>query len=246
MLADKVIWVTGASRGIGRAIAVACAQQGARTVLVARDQDHLSDTAAAIAEVGGAAPILLDYDITSPSEVGAAFNRVYKETRRVDVLINNAGVMQDALLGMVTSTQVEETFATNVFAVLYHMQYAARLMARQKSGSIINISSIIGRCGNAGQTVYGASKAAVIGATQSAAKELAPQNIRVNAVAPGFIATDMVRQLSKDKFDLRLAAVGMGRIGTPDDIARAVVFLASDMSTYVTGQVLGVDGAMLV
>lgn len=246
MLTDKVVWVTGASRGIGRAIAVACAQQGARTVLVARHQDHLADTAAAISEIGGAAPILLEYDITSPSEVGAAFNRVYKETRRVDVLINNAGVMQDALLGMVTSTQVEETFAVNVFAVLYHMQYAARLMSRQKSGSIINISSIIGRRGNTGQTVYGASKAAVIGATQSAAKELAPQNIRVNAVAPGFIATDMVRQLSQDKFDLRLGAVGMGRIGTPEDIARAALFLASDMSTYVTGQVLGVDGAMLV
>jgi len=246
MLTDKVVWVTGASRGIGRAIAVACAQEGARTVLVARQLDHLADTAAAIAQVGGPEPILLNYDITSAGEVGSAFNRVYKETRRVDVLVSNAGVMQDALLGMVTTAQVEDTFATNVFAVLYHMQYAARLMARQKAGSIINISSIIGRCGNAGQTVYGASKAAVIGATQSAAKELAVQNIRVNAIAPGFIATDMVRQLSQDKFDLRLSAVGMGRIGTPEDIARSVLFLASDMSAYVTGQVLGVDGAMLV
>lgn len=246
MLADKVVWVTGASRGIGRAIALACAEQGARTVLVARQQDHLADTAAAITSAGGVEPILLEYDITNPSEVGAAFSRVYKETRRLDVLVNNAGVMQDALLGMVTAAQVEQTFATNVFAVLYHMQYAARLMGRQKAGSIINISSIIGRCGNAGQTVYGASKAAVIGATQSAAKELAAQSIRVNAVAPGFIATDMVKQLPPDKFDLRLAAVGMGRIGTPEDIARAVLFLASDMSSYVTGQVLGVDGAMLV
>ncbi|TXG98159.1 MAG: SDR family oxidoreductase [Rhodocyclaceae bacterium] len=246
MLTDKVVWVTGASRGIGRAIAVSCAQQGARTVLVARHQDHLAETVAAIHEVGGVTPILLDYDITSLSDVGAAFNRVYKETRRVDVLVNNAGVMQDALLGMISSTQVEETFATNVFAVLYHMQYAARLMARQKAGSIINVSSIIGRHGNVGQTVYGASKAAVIGATQSAAKELAPQNIRVNAIAPGFIETDMVRQLSQDKFDLRLAAVGMGRIGSVDDVARVALFLASDMSSYVTGQVLGVDGAMLV
>ena len=134
----------------------------------------------------------------------------------------------------------------NVFASLYHMQYAARLMTRNNAGSIINIASIIGRFGNAGQTVYGASKAAVIGATQSAAKELAPQSIRVNAIAPGFIDTDMVHQLAEDKFRERLASIRMGRIGQPADIANAALFLASDLSAYVTGQVLGVDGGMIV
>ena len=246
MLAGKVVWVTGASRCIGHAIAVACAREGARTVLVARDVAHLGQTAEQIGAVGGLEPILADYDISDPAQVGGAFSKLYKEIKKLDVLVNNAGIMQDALIGMVTAAQVQQTFAVNVFAALYHMQYAARLMTRAKSGSIINIASIIGRFGNAGQTVYGASKAAVIGATLSAAKELAPQNIRVNAIAPGFIETDMVRQLARDKFEERLGAVLMGRIGTPEDIARATLFLASDLSEYVTGQVLGVDGAMIV
>jgi len=246
MLDGKVVWITGASRGIGRAIALACAAEGARTVLVAREQAHLQDVAEAIRGLHAPEPILLDYDITDLRAVGAAFSQVHKETRRLDALVNNAGIMQDALLGMVSADQIQQTFAVNVFALLYHMQYASRLMARRQAGSIINISSIIGRFGNSGQTVYGASKAAVIGATQSAAKELAPQGIRVNAIAPGFIQTDMVRQLASDKFDERLASVRMGRIGTPEDIAQAAVFLASDRSSYVTGQILGVDGAMVV
>ena len=246
MLAGKVVWVTGASRGSGRGIALACAREGAQTVLVAREVAHLAQTAELILAAGGAAPILADYDITDPVQVGASFSKLYKETRRLDVLVNNAGIMQDALLGMVSAAQVNDTFSVNVFAAIYHMQYAARLMGRAKSGSIINIASIIGRLGNAGQTVYGASKAALIGATLSAAKELAPQGIRVNAIAPGFIETDMVRQISPEKFEERLDSVRAGRIGTPDDVARAVLFLASDMSEYVSGQVLGVDGCMVV
>lgn len=246
MLEGKVVWITGASRGIGRGIALACAREGAKTVLVARKAEHLAETAEAILAAGGPEPILADYDITHPAQVGSAFNRLYKEIKRLDVLVNNAGVMQDALVGMFSPDQMQQTFAVNVFASLYHMQYAARLMARNKAGSIINISSIIGRNGNAGQTVYAASKAAVIGATQSAAKELAHQNIRVNAIAPGFIETDMVRQLAQDKFEARLRSVSMGRIGTPEDIAQAALFLASDASAYITGQVLGVDGAMIV
>lgn len=246
MLEGRVVWVTGASRGIGQAIAVRCAREGARTVLVARSADHLNETADAIREAGGAEPIVADYDITDPAQVGHAFSKLYKDIKHLDVLVNNAGVMRDALIGMVSAGEMQETFAVNVFATLYHMQYAARLMARNKGGSIINIASIIGRFGNAGQTVYGASKAAVIGATQSAAKELAPQKIRVNAIAPGFIDTDMVRQLAQDKFEERLGSVRMGRIGGPEDVAKATLFLASDLSEYVTGQVLGVDGCMIV
>jgi len=246
MLDGKVVWITGASRGIGRGIAVACAREGARTVLVASKVEHLAETAEEIRAANGTEPILVDYDITDPAQVGQAFSKVYKEVRQLDVLVNNAGIMHDALIGMVSVPQIQRTFAVNVFATLYHMQYAARLMARNKSGSIINIASIIGRFGNAGQMVYGASKAAVIGATQSAAKELAPQNIRVNAIAPGFIDTDMVRQLGQDKYQERLSSIRMGRIGKPEDIAKAIIFLSSAMSEYVTGQVLGIDGGMII
>lgn len=245
-LDGRVVWITGASRGIGRSVAVACAARGARTVLVARAVAHLEETRALVRGVGGPEPVLLDYDITDARQVGAAFSAHHQASGRLDALVNNAGVMQDALLGMAGADLVERTFGVNVFATLHHMQYAARLMRRKGAGSIVNVASIIGTHGNAGQTVYGASKAAVIGATRSAAKELAPAGIRVNAIAPGFIDTDMARQLAPEKFAQRLASIGMGRIGTPEDVAQAVLFLASDASAYVTGQVLGVDGAMLV
>ena len=245
-LADKVVWITGASRGIGQGIALTCAREGAQTVLVAREYDHLLQTDEIIRAEKLHAPIKMAYDITDAHECGMAFSEVFKKTKRLDVLVNNAGIMQDALLGMITSAQVESTFAVNVFSSIYHMQYAARLMSKNKNGSIINVSSIIGCVGNAGQTVYGASKAALIGATYLAAKELASQRILVNAIAPGFIDTDLAKQLSPEKFQQKLDLVAMKRIGTPDDIARAVLFLGSDMSEYITGQVLGVAGGMLV
>lgn len=246
MLTGKVAWITGASRGIGVATARLFAREGAQLVLCARETSHLKGAGAEVRALGAPEPILLAYDVSDPAAVGNAFRDVFKQTRRLDVLVNNAGVLDDALLGMVTPAQVQQTFATNVNAVIYHMQYASRLMARARSGSIINLSSIMGRVGNVGETVYAASKSAVIGATYSAAKELAPSNIRVNAVAPGFIDTDMTRKLPQEKFQEGVASVRMGRAGTPGDVANAILFLASDLSAYVTGQVLGVDGGMLV
>lgn len=147
---------------------------------------------------------------------------------------------------MISSETIENVLGTNLAGAIYHLQEASRLMGRNKSGSIINIASIIGRVGNEGQAVYGASKAGVIGLTLSAAKELAPKNIRVNAIAPGFIETDMVKALPEQKYTERLRSVKMGRIGQPEDVANAVLFFASEVSAYVTGQVLGVDGGMLI
>jgi 3-oxoacyl-[acyl-carrier protein] reductase len=243
-LKDKVVWITGASRGIGRAVALACAAEGAATVLTARHKDHLADTAATITAAGGQEPTLLDYDITNLQAVERAFNDVFRHTRRLDGLVNNAGIMQDALLGMITAEQVETTFAVNVSAAIYHMQYAARLMGRAKTGSIVNISSIMGRCGYPGKTTYSASKAAVIGATLAAAKELAPAGIRVNAVAPGVVDTDLIRNITASQSAAAIDHIGLGRIGSPSDVAACVVYLLSAQSQYVTGQVIGIDGCM--
>jgi 3-oxoacyl-[acyl-carrier protein] reductase len=246
VLQDKVVWITGASRGIGQAVALCCASAGARTVLVASQRAHLEETAALIRAAGGVEPLLADYDITSQARVGSAFSTLFKDIKRLDVLVNNAGIMQESLLGMLTAAPLEQMFAVNVFAAIYHMQYAARLMARSGGGSIINMSSIMGHAGGGnGLTGYSASKAALIGATLSAAKELAAQQIRVNAVAPGFVATDLVSKLGPEKLQQRLGSIRMGRAGTAEDIAEAVLFLASDQSRYITGQVLGVDGGMI-
>jgi len=160
--------------------------------------------------------------------------------------VNNAGVLQDGLIGMIAEKDIDETLSTNIKGIINFTQAAARLMSRGKSGSIINISSIIGRFGNKGQLVYGASKAAVIGATLSAAKELAPNGIRVNAIAPGYINTDMIQQVPPEIDQERRASIGMDRIGEPEDVANLSLFLGSDMSAYITGQTIGVDGCMLV
>ncbi len=246
LLDGKVILVTGASKGIGRATAVAFAEQGAQLVINGRNQQTLRALADEIAEVTGSRPELAVYDVGVESEVKQAFQVIQKQYKKLDVMVNNAGVLDDALLGMIRMQQLEATMSANLFGTIYHMQYAARLMQRQQAGSIINLSSIIGRVGNAGQVVYGASKAGVIGATMSAAKELARYNIRVNAIAPGFIDTDMARQLTEEKFAERVNSVAMGRIGKPSEVANVALFLASDLSSYVTGQVVGVDGGMLI
>ena len=246
-LSGRTAIVTGASRGIGLAIADTLAKRGANVVLGAhRDIDYIAHVASRLAATHDVKTWCAVGDVADPETSAALARLAFANTKRLDIYINNAGVLLDGLIGMVPQTDIDSTIGINLAGVLHGIQSAARLMARSGGGSIVNMASIIGRVGNVGQLAYGASKAGVIGATLSAAKELAPKNIRVNAVAPGFIETDMVRQIPSDKFKERLRSIAMGRIGTPQDVADTVLFLASDMSRYVTGQVIGVDGGMVI
>ena len=246
LLQGKRVVITGAGRGSGLASARQFAAQGAELWLNGRDEEAITRMVEALGVEFGVPCIPLCFDVADPQAVKQAFQQLFGQTRQLDVLVNNAGVLDDALLGMVQQQQIERTFATNSYSTLYCSQYAARLMQRSGGGSIINMASIIGRVGNAGQAVYAGSKAAVIGITQSLAKELAASQIRVNPIAPGFIDTDMARSLPPAKFDERVASIALGRIGTPDEGANVALFLASDLSRYVTGQVIGVDGGMLI
>lgn len=246
LLKGKIALITGASRGIGRAIAELFAENGADLVLNARNADVIERVCGDIRSAHHVRAIPLPFDVSDPEGVKGGFREIFKTMKTLDILVNNAGVLRDALIGMVTPQMVMETFGINVFGTLYCCQYAARMMAKQGRGSIINISSIIGVYGNEGQTVYGGSKAAIIGITRSLAKELAGVAVRVNAIAPGFIDTDMTRTLPQEKYRERLASVKMNRIGTPDDVAKTALFLSSDLSAYVTGQVIGVDGGMVI
>lgn len=246
-LSGRVGVVTGASRGIGAAIAVALAAHGMPLILSGKSNtDRLCELAKAIEADHGVQVQTHVGDIADPATSAALAKLAFSTYRRLDVWVNNAGILADGLIGMVPPSDIDITLGINLAGVLHGTQAAARLMMRGGGGSIVNVASIIGRFGNAGQLVYGASKAGVIGATLSAAKELAPKNIRVNALAPGFIKTDMVAQLSPEKYAERMASIGMGRIGQPEEIADVALFLASDLSRYVTGQVIGVDGGMVI
>ncbi len=245
LLKGKIALVTGASRGIGNAIAELFAQNGASVYANARKIGSL-DSLLAKCENSSGRIMPLYFDVTDAAAAKQAVMRIKKESGRLDCLVNNAGIMPDALIGMIDQKVAREVFEVNVFAVMELIQLAARVMVRQKSGSIINLASIVGVNGNKGQLVYSASKGAVIAMTKTAAKELAPAGIRVNAIAPGMIDTDLFRSVGAEKVSGLLRNIGLGRLGKPSEIANAALFLASDMASYVTGQILGADGAALV
>jgi len=244
LLQDRVGWITGASRGIGKATALEAGRQGARLILLARSREGLEETACEVQQQGAPAPKIIQCDVSDESSLKAAFREVHSHTKRLDFLVNNAGILRDAVIGMISSQQIGEVFQTNLISMIQIMQFAARIMVGERSGSIVNVASIIGRSGNEGQVVYGASKAGVIGATKSAARELAPHGIRVNAVAPGVISTSMIEKIPEAKKLELLHAIKMSRFGQPEEVAKVICVLASDYSSYVTGQILGVDGGM--
>lgn len=246
LLAGKVCLVTGAGRGIGKAIAQRFAGEGAIVYANSRTPESIGERNGAWSGEGAGSIRPLCFDITDPSACKAAVQEILGQEGRLDVLVNNAGIVRNELLGMISRDSMEEMFRTNVYALVDLLQLAARVMGRQKSGSIVNIASIVGVEGSRGQVAYSASKGAVIALTKSAAKELAPKNVRVNAVAPGMIDTERFHVTYGPHAGERLERIGMGRLGKPEEIADACLFLASDLSAYVSGQILGVDGAAVV
>lgn len=246
LLKDKVCLVTGSTKGIGRAIVERFAKESAIIYANGRNQDELEKLTEDMQASYGINVIPMCFDITESELTKKAIMRIKKDQGKIDVLVNNAGIMSDAVIGMVSKPMMEKIFAVNVFAGMELLQLAARIMKKQNSGSIINMASIVGIYGNKGQLVYSASKGAVIAMTKTAAKELAADNIRVNAIAPGMIDTDMFRSIGEEHMKERIDLIGMNRIGKPSDVADTCVYLASDLSSYVTGQIIGVDGSAIV
>ncbi|MCP5005856.1 MAG: glucose 1-dehydrogenase [Planctomycetes bacterium] len=246
-LNSKVAFVTGGTRGIGWACARELAHRGASVVISGvSDQVEIEKKCRELESLGEGTPVGIKCDVSDPHAVKECYKTIFKQFKRLDILVNNAGVMESALIGVTTSESIRRTNNININGALYNLQYAAKLMMRNKSGSIISISSIVGLKGSGGQIVYSTSKSALVGLTKSAAKEFGKDGIRVNAIAPGFINTDLLKKFSQEKKQLVIDTIALGRIGTPEDVAQCVLFLASDMARYVTGQILGVDGGMVI
>ena len=243
-LAGQVAIVTGASRGIGRAIALALAAEGAKVAVNYASSSGAADAVVAeIAGTGGEA-IALQADVSKADQVDALFAAVMEKWGRVDVLVNNAGITRDTLLLRMKPEDWQAVIDLNLTGVFLCTRAASKIMLKQKSGRIVNISSVVGLIGNPGQANYSAAKAGVIGFTKSVAKELAPRGITVNAIAPGFIATDMTHGLDSDSI---LKMIPLGRYGQAEEVAGATRFLAADpAAAYITGQVLNVDGGMVM
>ena len=242
----QVAIVTGAGRGIGRAIALRLASEGARVACVSRSEENATKTADEINDTRSDAAKAYAVDVADHAAVQKIGARILEDFGRSDILVNNAGVTRDALAMRMSLEDWDDVINTNLRGAFSFTHALVRAMTKQRNGRIINISSVIGLMGNAGQTNYGASKAGLIGFTKSLARELASRNITVNAVAPGFVITDMTAGLSEKIKDAIHSKIPLGRTGTPEDIAAAVAFLASPEAAYITGQVLCVDGGIVM
>ena len=245
LLHNKICIVTGAAQGIGRAIAERMAHDGAVVYATDMREGVMDDWASSLSTQANTRVVPLYFDVTDAQSMKAAMMHVHKSEGRIDVLVNNAGVVFNRKIGMIQREETELMFRVNVIAVIEMIQLVSRLMARTGGGSIVNIASVTAVLGSPGQVAYSATKGAIIAMTKSAAKELASQGIRVNAVAPGIVKTERFAELyesSGEKIDQRIGRIALGRLGTPEDVANACSFLASDRSSYISGQVLGVDG----
>jgi len=244
-LKDKVALITGGARGIGKSIALAYAQEGADIVVADVNLEEAQKTAKEIEALGRKA-LALTMDVTDYAKVEEAINKILDKFAKIDILVNNAGITKDNLLLRMSQPDWDAVLNVNLKGTFNCIRAVSRVMLKQRSGKIVSIASIIGLIGNPGQANYSASKAGIIALTKTAAKELASRNINVNAVAPGFIQTDMTAKLPEELKAKMLSAIPMNKLGSPDDVAAACLFLASEDSAYITGQTIVVDGGMVM
>jgi 3-oxoacyl-[acyl-carrier protein] reductase len=245
-LQGKVAVVTGASRGIGRAIAIELARRGARVVVNYHQSAQAAEEVVAAIRAAGGEAIAFQADVSDAAQAQALIQAAVDTYGRLDILVNNAGVTRDRLILMMSPDDWETVLRVNLDSLFHTCKAAARLMVRQRYGRIINITSVVGIAGQGGQTNYAAAKAGVIGFTKSLAKELGPRGITVNAVAPGFIPTDLTADLPEELRQEGIRRTPLGRLGQPEEVAYAVAFLASDEAAFITGAVLPVDGGLVM